>query len=140
MSYEEKSTWVLGLLAVVTYVVYATVILTMAQSVPLVDVDYVPVILWTIGGSIVVSIGIHIVLGAQRGKDISDTRDREIYRRGEHIGQAFLVAGALAAMLMAMFEWDTFWIANVIYLAFVLSAILAFIAKIVFYRAGMPTW
>ena len=48
--------------------------------------------------------------------------------------------GALAAMLMAMFEFDTFWIANVIYLAFVLSAILSFIAKSVFYRRGLPTW
>jgi hypothetical protein len=140
MSYEEKSTWVLGILAIVTYGIYLAIILGQAGSVPLVEVDYVPVLLWTIGGSIVASIVIHIFLGAQTGRDIKDPRDREIYRRGEHIGQSFLVIGALAAMLMAMFEWDTFWIANVIYLAFVLSAILAFITKSVFYRAGMPTW
>jgi len=140
MSYEEKSTWVLGVLAVLTYGVYATIILSQAVDRPLVEVDYVPVILWTIGGSIVASIIIHIFLGAQTGKDIKDPRDREIYRRGEYIGQSFLVVGALAAMLMAMFEFDTFWIANTIYLAFVLSAILSFIAKSVFYRAGMPTW
>ena len=41
---------------------------------------------------------------------------------------------------MAMAEWDYFWIANVIYLCFVLSAILGSIAKIVAYRQGFPQW
>jgi membrane glycosyltransferase len=140
MSYEEKSTWVLGVLAVLTYGIYLAIILSQAADRPLVEVDYVPVLLWTIGGSIVASIVIHMFLGAKKGLATRDPRDREIYRRGEYIGQSFLVAGALAAMLMAMFEFDTFWIANTIYLAFILSAILSFITKSVFYRAGMPTW
>ena len=41
---------------------------------------------------------------------------------------------------MAMAEADHFWIANVIYLAFVLSAILGSIAKIVAYRRGFQPW
>lgn len=40
------------------------------------------------------------------------------------VGQSFVVIGGVAALLMAMAEWEHFWIANVIYLAFVLSAIL----------------
>ena len=67
-----------------------------------------------------------------------DQRDREIYRFGEYIGQSFVVIGGVAALLMAMAEWDHFWIANVIYLAFVLSAILGSVAKIVAYRPGVP--
>ena len=140
MSYEEKSTWVMGVLAVLTYGIYVAIILSQTADRPLLEVDYVPVLLWTIGASIVASIVIHIFLGAKTGLDIKDPRDRDIYRRGEYIGQSFLVIGALSAMLMAMFEFDTFWIANVIYLAFVLSAILSFIAKSVFYRRGLPTW
>jgi hypothetical protein len=46
----------------------------------------------------------------------------------------------VAALLMAMAEWDHFWIANVIYLAFVLSAILGSVAKIVAYRRGFQPW
>ena len=140
MSYEEKSTWVMGVLAVLGYGTYLTIILGQLGSTPLTEVDYVPALLWTIGGSIVVSIVIHIFLGAKKNADKRDPRDREIYRTGEYIGQSLVAMGAVAAMLMAMFEFDTFWIANTIYLAFVLSAILATIAKAVFYIKGMPSW
>jgi len=140
MSYEEKSTWVMGVLAVLTYGIYLAIILSQATTVPLVEVDYVPAILWTIGASIATSIVIHMFIGAKKNVDKKDPRDRDIYRRGEYIGQSFLVLGALGAMLLAMFEFDTFWIANALYLAFILSAILSFIAKSVFYRRGLPTW
>jgi len=66
--------------------------------------------------------------------------DREIYRFGEYIGQSFVVIGGVAALLMAMAEWDHFWIANVIYLTFVLSAMLGSVAKIVAYRRGFQPW
>jgi hypothetical protein len=56
------------------------------------------------------------------------------------MGQAFVVIGALGALVLALFDVDGFWIANVIYLCFVLSAILSSIAKIVAYRSGMPRW
>ncbi len=57
MSYEEKGTWVYLVIAVVGYTVYLSLVL------PQVDrrrrrrgVDYVPVMLWAIGGAIVASI------------------------------------------------------------------------------------
>ena len=56
------------------------------------------------------------------------------------MGQAFVVIGGVGAMVLALFEFDYFWIANVVYLCFVLSAILSAIAKIVAYRSGMPRW
>ena len=59
---------------------------------------------------------------------------------GETVGQAFVVIGGVSAMLLALFEFEYFWIANVIYLCFVLSAILSAIAKLVAYRSGMPRW
>ncbi|NKX52001.1 hypothetical protein HER39_15790, partial [Arthrobacter deserti] len=65
---------------------------------------------------------------------------REIYRFGEYTGQSFLVIGGIAALLMAMAELPHFWIANAVYLAFVLSADLASVAKVVAYRRGLPAW
>jgi hypothetical protein len=41
---------------------------------------------------------------------------------------------------MALAEWDRFWIANVIYLCFVLSAVVASAAKIFAYRRGFQSW
>jgi hypothetical protein len=42
----------------------------------------------------------------------------------------------VAALVLAMAEADHFWIANAVYLAFVLSALLGSAAKIVAYRRG----
>lgn len=142
MPFEEKSAWVMGVVAVSSYGVYLAIVLGMAGATPLADVPYVAPLLWTVGASIAVSIVLHIVMGisapAEAGK--KDQRDKEIYRFGEYIGQSFVVIGGVSALLMAMAELDHFWIANVIYLTFVLSAILGAVAKIVAYRRGFQPW
>ena len=142
MAFEEKSAWIMGIVSVVAYAAYAFIVLDLGRAVPLAEVDYVPAMLGTIGAAIVVSILLHIIVGVISRKDAGkkDQRDRQIYRMGEYVGQSFVVAGAIAAMLLAMFELPHFWIANVLYLAFVLSAILGTIAKLVSYRRGMPAW
>ena len=137
MSYEEKSTWVQGVLAVVTLAVYAGITLGQAATAPLTETPYATTMLWTIIGSIVVSIVIHIGLGLFSRDRKKDQRDREFHSFGERVGNGFLVAGTLAALVMAWLEWDWFWIANVIYLGFVFSAILSSIAKLVAYRRGI---
>ena len=142
MAFEEKSAWIMGIVSVVAYAAYAFIVLNLGRALPLAEVDYVPAMLGTIGAAIVVSILLHIIVGVISRKDAGkkDQRDRQIYRMGEYVGQSFVVAGAIAAMLLAMFELPHFWIANVLYLAFVLSAILGTIAKLVSYRRGMPAW
>lgn len=68
----------------------------------------------------------------------TDVRDKEIGRLGEYIGQSFVAIGGVAALLMALAEWDWFWIANVIYLNFALAAVLAAVAKVVIYHRPFP--
>ena len=142
MSFEEKSAWVMGLLAVAAYAVYLATELDLSRTMPLTEVPYVAPLLWTVGGSISASILLHIGMRTFSAKNagIKDQRDREIYRFGEYIGQSFLVIGGVAALIMAMAEMDHFWIANAIYLAFFLSAILAATAKIVGYHRGFQPW
>ena len=142
MSFEEKSAWVMGVVAAASYSVYVAVILGLAGTRPVTEVAYVAPLLWTVGASIAVSIALHAVLGISSPQDAGkkDQRDTEIYRFGEYIGQSFVVIGGVSALLMAMAELDYFWIANVIYLAFVLSAILGSVAKIVAYRRGFQPW
>ena len=142
MSFEEKSAWIVGVVAVASYGAYLAIILGLAGTMPLVDVPYIAPLLWTVGASIVASIVLHALMGIFSPRDAGkkDQRDREIYRFGEYIGQSFVVIGGVAALLMAMTETDHFWIANVIYLTFVLSAILGSIAKIVAYRRGFQPW
>ena len=47
------------------------------------------------------------------------------------------MAGAAAALFMAMAKVDYFWIANVIYLGFVLWAVAGSVLKLVAYRRGL---
>jgi hypothetical protein len=142
MSFEEKSAWIMGVLAAGAYAVYLAVVLGLAGSMPLMDVPYLAPLLWTVGGSIGLSVVLHILIRALSARDagMKDQRDKGIYRFGEHVGQSFVVIGAVAALVMAMAEVNHFWIANAIYLAFALSAILAFAAKIVAYRWGFQPW
>ena len=134
MAYEEKSGWIMAVLATTAYAVYLVVVLTLPGE--LTERPYAAPMLWTIGGSIVVSILIHIVIGMFSSR-VKDQRDREIARTGEISGQAFLVIAAIGALLLALLEADTFWIANAIFLGFVLSAIVGSLARIGFYRVGI---
>ena len=144
MSHEERAVWVQGIVAVLGYLVYVVIILSRAGGGPLVDVPYVDVLLWTIGASIVAAIIASIVAGMfglhHRGKNLKDQRDRQIYRYGEYSGQSFVVIGALGALILAMLEIDWFWIANLLYLCFVLSALVGWLVKAGAYRAGLPEW
>lgn len=87
----------------------------------------------------VASIAGRILIETARPSDSrrSDVRDKEISRFGEHASRWFVVAGAGAALCMAMARWDYFWIANVLYLGFVLWAIAGSVLKLVAYRRGL---
>jgi hypothetical protein len=143
MSYEEKGTWVYLVIAVVGYTVYLSLVLPqLAAGVAVQDVDYVPVMLWTIGGAIVATIVLRILVEIVFPSESTkgDVRDRDIDRLGTRVGSSFVVIGALGALVLAMLEADWFWIANIVYLCFVLSALLESITRLVAYRRGVPTW
>ncbi|WP_406037392.1 hypothetical protein OG799_22790 [Micromonospora sp. NBC_00898] len=142
MAFEEKRAWIMALVAVAGYAAYVLVVLGRADGDPLADVSYAGPLLATIAGAIVASIALHIVVSivSPEGANEKDQRDREIHRLGEHIGQSFVIVGGVAALAMALADWDQFWIANVIYLCFVLSAVVGSVAKIVAYRRGFQSW
>ncbi len=142
MSFEEKNTWIFGVVSLGAYVAYAVTILGRAEGDPLTAVPYVAAMLWAIGAAIVAAIlgRIVITIADPKDADKKDQRDKEIYRFGEFIGQSFVVIGGVAALIMSMAELDPFWIANSLYLTFVLSALLGSVAKIVAYRRGFQRW
>ncbi|WP_406187101.1 hypothetical protein [Streptomyces sp. NBC_01006] len=143
MAFQEKRAWIMGLVAIAGYAVYLAVVLGRAGSgVPLPEVAYVVPLLWTVGGAIAASIALSIAaaITSPGEADIKDQRDKEIARLGEYTGQSFLVLGAVTALALSMAEADRFWISNVIYLGFVLSAVLASVVKLAAYRWGFQSW
>jgi hypothetical protein len=142
MAFEEKRAWMMGLVAVIAYAVYVAVILGRWESGPLVDVPYVPPVLWSIGIAILVSVVLHTAIAtfSPEDADVKDQRDREITRFGEHSGRSLVVVGGMAAFVMALLDVDQFWIANALYLAFALSAVAECGAKVAAYRKGFWPW
>jgi len=139
VSYEEKGTWVYLVTSAGAYVAYLAIMLGRVASTPVAQVPYIAVLLWTGGASIVANMAERMLVETARPGDSrqADVRDKEIYRFGEYASRWFLVAGAAAALLMAMAKWDYFWIANVIYLGFVLWAVGGSVLKLVAYRRGL---
>lgn len=145
MPIGQKRAWVMMVASALAYTVYVVVLLTRRDGGPLAETAYVAPLLWTVGGSVAATVLAEIVIAVssrREGKSAwrTDERDREIDRFGEHAGQAFVVIGGLAALGLAMLEAGYFWIANVIYLAFVLSAVLGSAARLSAYRQNFQPW
>jgi len=142
MTFDERNTWVFAVVAVGAYLAYVAVVLSSAGDGPLAKAPYVKSMLWTIGGSVLVSIAAQIVISMRWPEDAGrrDQRDEQINRFGEFIGQSFVVIGGIIALILSMLEVAHFWIANAIYLCFVLSALLGSLAKLAAYRRGYHPW
>ena len=136
VSFDEKVAWAYLVVAVLGYAVYLILLGVNGPG------AYVPLLIGTVVGSIVANIlaRIGISISNPREADKRDQRDREIKVFGERVGQDVVVIGALAALVLALFETPWFWIANAVYLAFVLSAVVGSIATLVAYRKGLPAW
>ena len=55
MSYEEKGTWAYLAATVISYAVYLAIVASRLGSTPAGHVQYVAVLLWTVGASIIAS-------------------------------------------------------------------------------------
>lgn len=139
VSYEEKGTWVYLVVAVVAYLGYLVVVLSRADGGPVTAVGYVAPMLWAIGISmLLVALGRPAVEVVRRSESYrADVRDKDINRQGEFIG-FYVLSGLIGGVLvMSMLEVDHFWLANAIYLAFVVNAVTSSVVKLVAYRRGL---
>ena len=138
MSYEEKGQWIYLGVTSIAYAAYVVLILGRAGSTPLSDVEYQPILLWTIGlaiaASIIGRIAIEIVGPSESYTE--DVRDRDIGRFGEYRAGLVLGVGMVVPFILAMVEADHFWIANAMYLAFTVGAIVGAVTRLVAYRRG----
>jgi hypothetical protein len=142
VAFQEKRAWVMALVSIAAYAAYAVAVLSRRGTGALEDAPYVTALLWSVGAAIAANVVLQVPLSmtARQEAGARDERDREIHRFGEYIGQSFLVVGGVAALVLAMTDADQFWIANALYLAFVLSAVLGSVARIAAYRWGFQPW
>jgi uncharacterized membrane protein YeaQ/YmgE (transglycosylase-associated protein family) len=138
LSYEEKGQWVYLAATTTAYGAYLVIMLGRAGTTPLPEIEYQPILLWTIGaaiaGSIIGRIGIEIVQPSETHRE--DVRDRDIGRRGEYVAGMILGIGMVGPFVLALVGAEHFWIANAMYIVFVVQAVVGAVIKLVAYRRG----
>ena len=138
MSSEEKHSWIYVVVGVLVPLVYFATVLSKVPGTDVATIGYVWPMLTAIGvgvgASIVLSIMAAIISPREAGK--TDVRDKEINRRGEYVGFYVMSVAAIVPLGLAMAKAEHFWIANALYLAFVLAALASAVVKIVAYRRG----
>jgi predicted lysophospholipase L1 biosynthesis ABC-type transport system permease subunit len=138
MSSEEKRSWIYLVVGVGVAAVYFVTVLSKVPGADVARIAYVRPMLIAIGAGIGLSIvaSIAAAIASPREAGRTDERDRQIHRLGEYIGFYVMSIAAIVPLALAMAEAAHFWIANALYLAFVLAALASSIAKIVLYRRG----
>ena len=138
MSYEEKGQWVYLAATTIAYGAYVVVVLGQAGTTPLPQIDYQPILLWTVGVAVAASIIGRILIEIVRPSEShrGDVRDRDIGRFGEYVAGMVLGTGMVGPFVLALIEADHFWIANAIYLVFVVQAVVGTVIKLIAYRRG----
>ena len=138
---QEINAWVLLLVSPATFFTYVGILLSGQGDSALVDSPYEPILLGAFGLTMVVALFTSFVTPRFSSEPQKrDVRDDEFERAGGYIGVAPVVVGGLAVLGMAMMEVHHFWIANVMYLSFVLAAVSSALTKIVAYRRGLGRW
>ena len=143
MSSEERGQWVYLVAIGLTYAAYVAIVFRQATQTPIPDVDYIPTMLGAIGIGIALSIvgriGAEIAGHVAEPSDSHepDERDRDIGRFGEYVAGTVLGIGMIVPFVLTLAEFDYFWIANAMYFAFVFSALVGAVMKLVAYRRGI---
>ena len=138
MSYEEKGQWVYIFSIGLTLVAYVVIVAMQAAAGPLTEWDYVPTLLWTIGIGIALSIAGRMLVEIAKPSETyaTDARDRDIGRFGEYVSGTILGVGMVVPFVLTLAAFDYFWIANAMYFAFALAALIGTAVKVVAYRRG----
>ena len=139
MSYEEKGVWAYLLSSAGAYIAYLAIVVPRLSHTPAAEVSYLVPLLGSTLASVFIATVVRSVLEVARPSDTNkaDVRDRDIKRFAEHASRWCLVGGATAGLIGANAHWDYFWIANVIWLGFVLWAVADSVIRLVAYRRGL---
>jgi hypothetical protein len=149
MPFEEKMTWVSVVVGSLVPVAYFAVVLPQLSDTAAAEIAYQPPLVISGAASIVLMIAgaIAMAIATAIGAEITgtgsvddidrkDERDVQIGRRGDVVGYYIASVGAFVALSITMLEFDYFWIANTLYLSFVVASVVAGIVKLRAYRRG----
>lgn len=139
MAYEERVAWSGLITSILVLIAYPLLLLWSPDP----HGSWLPIMLYTIGGGVFVTVLITTlwgVIAARHDPDartMSDVRDKDIARMGTRVEHAFLVIAGLAVIVLCAMNVDVFWIAQTMFAGFAVSALIGTIARVVAYRRGL---
>ncbi|GGA60156.1 hypothetical protein GCM10011490_07900 [Pseudoclavibacter endophyticus] len=143
MVYQERVAWSGLVSSIIVFAVYVTLVLVQADGGDLTAIDWLPPMLWTIGGGIALSILVSVAWGiVAKARDPeasteTDVRDRDIGVMGGRVEHVVLVIAGLGVIVLCALGAELFWIANAMFAGFAISAFLGGIARVLAYRFGL---
>jgi hypothetical protein len=142
-------TWVSVVVTILVPAVYFVTVLGRLQDTNAADIAYqrslitaiIATVILTIAGAIVMAVGTS-VSAELRGRraadevDREDERDKTISRHGDLIGYYVASGGMVVVLALTMMKYEYFWIANTLYLSFVVATLVSAVVKLVAYHRG----
>lgn len=136
-SFEERSAWVqlvALLLMMGGYFVGAGAIASRGETSLM---SYLPLFIVAVVLLVVLMVIGHIVASVFGGAGERDERDKLIVWRAESNASWVLGAGTIAAIAGLMFEIGNVWIAHLLLVSLLLSALLKLAMQLIYYRRGV---
>lgn len=139
MAFEEKMAWVTLVSITLVYGAYFWIIADLVSTEPIAEIGYQGLMIATVVGVVFLAVAGSIVVALSNPKraDEHDERDKSIARRAGSISGIVLGAGVFIPLVLAMADAESFWIAQAILAALVVSQIAEDSIRIYFYRRGV---
>jgi hypothetical protein len=139
MSFREKSAWLTVGTLVTAFGWYLVTVAQQLDSGPVTGLAYqrtaviaaiAVIVMVATGHAVLTMLGL---MGIRKSTAATDA----IRRYSRSVGGRVVTAGAVVAMTLAMFGFDSFWIANVLLFALVLAELTTAGTEILTYRRGI---
>jgi hypothetical protein len=150
MPFEEKMSWASVIVTVVVAGSYFATMLGQLGTTPAAEIVYQPAMIAAIVASVVLMVLSAILVatgsaiksavigdGSVTDIDRKDERDVAVRRRGDVVAYYVASVGAVCVLGLTMAQYPYFWIANALYLTFVIATLTGEIVKITAYRRGL---
>lgn len=136
-SFEEKSVWIQLVGTVLGLGAYLVVAGRMISAGITALPAYVPLFAVAAALMAILLVAGHVVAALVSRPEGRDERDRLIEWKAENYSSWLLAVGALGAITGLILSIENVWIAHLLLLSLVLSEVLGFILRLVYYRRGL---
>lgn len=136
-SFEEKSVWIQLVGMVIGMGAYLAIAGVMLSNGVTTMPAYAALFMVATVGMVILLVVGHIVAAISNRPEKRDERDRLIAWRAEHNSSWVLAAGVFTAITAMVFGIETVWVAHLLLLSMILSEVLGYGLRIIYYRRGI---